>query len=181
MPGEDLDFADVRGQAHAKRALEIAAAGGHNVLLLAPPGGGQSGYIGRRAVVRSRMSLESLAPASVRWLEEHQGKHRCECGCGEPIDIQARHRWAGIPRHRSGHQNRWGCQRVLRVRQAGYLTTSDVAKALGIGVTTVRRWEGRQCPPAMRMSNVRAYRPEDVEQLRSSRTAPLTATVKPGQ
>ncbi len=41
-PPEWLDLRLVRGQEHARRALEIAAAGGHNLLMVGPPGGGKS-------------------------------------------------------------------------------------------------------------------------------------------
>jgi magnesium chelatase family protein len=69
------DIADVRGQQHARRALEIAASGGHSLLLIGPPGTGKSLLASRLPGILPDMTedeaLESAAVASI---------------CGLPVD-----------------------------------------------------------------------------------------------
>ncbi len=77
------DLADIRGQAQARRALEIAAAGGHNLLFIGPPGTGKTMLASRLPGILPPMSeAEALETSAVRSV------------CGHGIDFQ---RWTMRP------------------------------------------------------------------------------------
>ena len=57
-PYVHTDFADVKGQEHVKRALEVAAAGGHNALMLGPPGAGKTLLARALPGIMPRMSVD---------------------------------------------------------------------------------------------------------------------------
>ncbi|MCI1517939.1 MAG: YifB family Mg chelatase-like AAA ATPase, partial [Prevotella sp.] len=71
----DLDYADVRGQESVKRALEVAAAGGHNLIMIGPPGSGKSMMAKRLPSILPPLSLaESLETTQIHSIAGKLGR-----------------------------------------------------------------------------------------------------------
>lgn len=72
----DLDFADVRGQQNVKRAMEVAAAGGHNLIMIGPPGSGKSMMAKRLPSILPPLSLaESLETTQIHSIAGKLGRN----------------------------------------------------------------------------------------------------------
>ena len=88
----DFDFADVKGQEQVKRALEVAAAGGHNVIMIGPPGSGKSMMAKRLPSILPPLSLgESLETTQIHSVAGKLGRDSSLIAQRQPGEVSLAH------------------------------------------------------------------------------------------
>ncbi len=85
----DLDFADVRGQDNVRRAVEVAAAGGHNLLMVGPPGAGKSMIAKRMPSILPPLTLsEALETTKIYSVAGRMTQRKERNGAGRALIVQ---------------------------------------------------------------------------------------------
>ncbi len=80
-----IDFADVKGQEYAKRVLEITAAGGHNLIMIGPPGSGKSMLAKRLSTILPPMSIEEKIESTKIYSIAKKAAHEEKLVYGRPF------------------------------------------------------------------------------------------------
>lgn len=85
----DLDFSDVRGQENVRRAMEVAAAGGHNMLMVGPPGTGKSMMAKRLPSILPPLTLEeALETTKIYSVSGMMAKRKEKNGMASALIVQ---------------------------------------------------------------------------------------------
>ena len=85
----DLDFSDVRGQENVRRAMEVAAAGGHNMLMVGPPGAGKSMMAKRLPSILPPLTLEeALETTKIYSVAGMMSRRKEENGMASALIVQ---------------------------------------------------------------------------------------------
>jgi site-specific DNA recombinase len=114
-----------------------------------------------------------------QWVAREQGKHICACPCGAPITIRPIHHApskGGIPRYIQGHSRSPMQQIQEQLEAEGYLTRGRAAELLGIGITSLIRWErnGKVVPEQRTYGDrppINVFKKADIERLASLNAA----------
>ena len=158
------DLRDVKGQAGAKRALEIAAAGGHSLLMVGPPGTGKSMLAQRLPGLLPPMDEdEALASAALQGLAARASTARAWASgrSARRTTRPARWRWSAAARRRGRARSRWrtaACCSSTSCRSSPRAALEALREPLESGRITISR-AARQAAFPARFQLVAAMNP----------------------
>lgn len=102
------------------------------------------------------------------------GPPSCACGCGEKIEVKPKHRSGGLPLYRPGHHPNPIRRGYEALHAQGFMMLGEVCEKLGIGQTTLRRYEAAGLLPPIERRDVlngravRVFTAQDLKRLRNA-------------